>query len=90
MPFLQNGGLFIPTKKPFPKGEVLHLNISLLDEPEKYPVTSEVVWITPAGASNRTQGIGVHFGGESGRQLRLKIETYLAGALKDNKPTHSM
>jgi len=91
MPFLEGGGLFIPTQKPYAMGESVAMVLNLMDDPEKYPVTGEVVWVTPKGAQNNRQpGMGVQFKGEDGRTLRAKIENYLAGFLKSEQSTHTM
>ena len=90
MPFLKNGGLFIPTGKSYRLGDEIFLLLSLMDEPEKIPVAGKVVWITPKGAQgNRAAGIGVQFN-DGDNTARNKIETYLAGALKSDRPTHTM
>jgi len=89
MPFVKNGGLFIPTSKPFSINDELFIVLHIPDEPEKTPVSSKVVWITPVGAQgNKTPGIGVQFRDEG--QARAKIETALAGLLKSNSPTLTM
>ena len=49
MPFVQNGGLFIPTNKQYKLGEEVFLLLNLMDEPEKIPVAGKIVWITPKG-----------------------------------------
>lgn len=91
MPFVKQGGLFIPTAKNYELGSEVSLVLNLMEESEKYPVTAKVVWLTPAGAQgNRATGIGVQFLGEEGLKLRNKIETYLAGALQSGRPTHTM
>jgi type IV pilus assembly protein PilZ len=91
MSFLKEGGLFIPTSRSFPMGEELSMLLNLMEEAEKLPVTGTVVWVTPKGAQgNRAPGIGVQFKGDEGKLVRNKIETYLAGTLKADKPTHSM
>lgn len=91
MPFLEEGGIFIPTNREFSLGEEVNLVISLLDQPEKVSVTGVVAWITPIGAQgNRSAGIGVHFKGENIKEVRDKIEYYLAGTLKLDKPTYTM
>ncbi|MEQ9507617.1 MAG: PilZ domain-containing protein, partial [Alloalcanivorax xenomutans] len=60
MPFIGNGGLFVPTEKAYQLGEEIFLLLSIMDEPEKIPVAGRVVWITPRGAQgNRSAGIGV-------------------------------
>lgn len=89
MPFIRNGGLFIPSQKNYQLGDDVFILLKLLEEPEKIPVAGKVVWITPAGAQgNKVAGIGVQFVGEDS-QARDKIETALAGALKADRPTHT-
>lgn len=91
MPYVKNGGLFIPTNKPYQLGDEVFMLLTLMDEPEKIPVAGHVVWVTPKGAqSNRVMGIGVQFGDADGGAVRNKIETYLAGALSAERPTHTM
>ena len=90
MPFLKNGGLFIPTNKSYRLGDEVFMLLSLMDEPDKLPVAGKVAWITPQGAQgNRTAGIGVEFSEQDDTAVR-KIETYLATALEADRPTHTM
>lgn len=90
MPFIRNGGLFIPTNKNYKLGDEVFMLLNLMEEPEKIPVAGKVVWITPKGAQgNRAAGIGVQFN-DGDNTARNKIETYLAGALKSDRPTHTM
>ncbi|MBK6286594.1 MAG: PilZ domain-containing protein [Gammaproteobacteria bacterium] len=90
MPFLQNGGLFIPTNKPYRIGDEVFMLLNLMEEPEKIPVAGKVVWVTPKRAQgNRASGIGVQFNGQDDTASK-KIETYLAGALDSERPTHTM
>ena len=92
MPFVKNGGLFIPTKKTYSLGNDVFVLLTLMDESEKIPFAGRVVWITPKGAQgNRPPGIGVQFhSDQNGIAVRNKIETYLGGALKSDSPTHTM
>ena len=91
MPFVKNGGLFIPTNKPYQLGAEVFMLLTLMDETEKMPVAGKIVWITPKGAQgNRAAGIGVQFSDQDGGATRSKIETYLAGALKSDRQTHTM
>ena len=79
MPYIRQGGLFIPTQKQYRLGDEVFLLLNLMDEPEKIPVAGKVIWITPRGAQgNRAAGIGVQFNGED-ETARTKIEAYLAG-----------
>jgi len=90
MPFIQNGGLFIPTKKDYELGDEVFMLLNLMDEAEKIPVAGKVIWITPKGAQgNRAAGIGVQFNDQDD-VARSKIETYLAGALQSDRHTHTM
>lgn len=91
MPFIRNGGLFIPTAKPYKIGDEVFMLLTLMDSKEKLPVAGRVVWITPRGAQgNKTAGIGVQFSELDKGATRSKIETQLAGALKSDRPTHTI
>jgi len=92
MPFLSNGGIFVPTTKACQLGDEIFLLLSLMEDESRYPVAGKVAWITPAGASNsHTQGIGVHFpADDAGRLLKLRIEELLGTALASARPTHTM
>jgi len=90
MPFLQHGGLFVPTNKSYRIGDEVFMLLSLMDEPDKIPIAGKVVWITPKGAQgNRTAGIGVQFS-EEDVAATAKIENHLAGSLESDRPTHTM
>jgi type IV pilus assembly protein PilZ len=90
MPFVEHGGLFIPTSKSYKLGDEVFMLLNLMDEPEKIPVAGKVVWITPKGAQgNRAAGIGVQFSDQDNTAVS-KIETYLAGSLESDRPTHTM
>lgn len=90
MPFIKDGGLFIPTNKQYQLGDEVFMLLKLMDEPEKIPVAGKVVWITPKGAQgNKVAGIGVQFTADD-NIARDKIETFLAGALKSDRVTHTM
>ena len=92
-PLLRNGGLFVPTNKSMKLGESVLMLLTLLDDPNKYPVTGKVAWVTPANAhGNRPQGLGIQFADtESLKELRKRIEGILGGALhSSSKPTHTL
>ena len=90
MPYLENGGLFVPTNKPYKVGDDVFMLLSLMDEAEKIPIAGRVVWVTPRGAQgNRTAGIGVQFS-EQDATANAKIENHLAGSLSSDRPTHTM
>ncbi len=92
MPYLKNGGIFVPTAKRYFLGDEVFLLLTLPESSERLPVAGKVVWITPAGAQgNRTAGIGVQFTDTSeGETVKGRIETLLAGTLNSDKPTQTM
>ncbi len=90
MSFVKYGGLFVPTQKTYQLGDEVFLLVSLLAEPEKIPVSGKVVWVTPQGGhGNQVAGIGVQLT-EHDKLLCERIETYLAGRLNADKPTHTL
>jgi type IV pilus assembly protein PilZ len=91
IPYVVNGGLFIPTDKPFHLGDEVFVLLSLLDEPERIPVPSKVIWITPARAQgNRPQGIGVQFNATDKGATRRLIENHLGSMLSSTGRTHTV
>jgi type IV pilus assembly protein PilZ len=91
MPYLKNGGIFVPTTRSYQLGDDVYLILTLLSDPSRVPVAGKVVWISPAAGGNKTPGIGVHFpADETGISARKKIEDALGGALKSARPTHTL
>lgn len=90
IPFLENGGLFVPTNKRYSIGDEVFMLLTLMDEPEKIPIAGKVVWITPAGAQgSRQAGVGVQFS-EQDATANAKIENHLGGAITSERHTHTM
>jgi type IV pilus assembly protein PilZ len=91
MPYVQNGGLFIPTNKNYNLGDEVFMLLSLMDDGERLPVAGKIIWMTPKRAQgNRAHGVGVQFSLQDKGATRNKIETHLAGALKSDRITHTM
>lgn len=91
MPFIKNGGLFIPTNTPYRLGDDVFMLLNLMGDEEKLPVAGRVVWVTPRGVSNRrVAGIGVQFSEHDRGATQKRIEAYLAGVLGGDKQTHTM
>lgn len=89
MPFIQNGGLFIQTRRNYMLGDEVFVLLDLIDEGEKIPVTGKVVWLTPKGHGSRKEGVGIQLNPNHSDVVN-KIETYLAGMLTSDKPTLTM
>ena len=91
MPFLENGGIFIPSEQTFELGEEVFMLVNLVDDNEKIPLSGKIVWITPKGAqNNKTVGVGVQFNSLDKGATRDKIEKLLAGALVQIEKNHTM
>ncbi|QIL72620.1 pilus assembly protein PilZ [Diaphorobacter sp. HDW4B] len=92
IPFIEEGGVFVPTAKEYRLGDDVYVLLTLPDDAQRYPVAGKVVWVTPARASgNRTQGIGVQFPkDDKSRQLRARIEEILGTSLSSDRPTQTI
>ncbi len=91
MPYVENGGLFIPTKREYGMGEEVFMLLNLMEETERLPIAGKIIWITPPEAEGyRAAGVGVQFSDQDGGMARNKIENYLAGALESDRSTHTM
>ena len=92
IPAFSEGGIFVPSAREHRLGDDVYVLLTLLDDPQRYPVAGKVAWITPARASgNRTQGVGVRFpNDEKSQQLKIKIEQILGTALGSDRPTQTI
>lgn len=91
LPFLKQGGLFVPTEKNYRLGDEVFLLLTLMNDGDKTPVAGKVVWINPKGSQgNRPAGIGIHFGEVDKGATREKIEKLLVNYSRSEKPSYSM
>jgi type IV pilus assembly protein PilZ len=91
MPFVQGGGIFVPTNRAANLGDDLYLILTLLEDSTKFAVPGKVAWMTPPGSTGRQQGLGIQFArNDAGEQVRAKIEELIGGALRSSRPTHTL
>ena len=92
MPYIKQGGIFVPTARRYFIGDEVFLLLTLPDSSDRLPVAGKVCWVTPTGAQgNRTAGIGVQFADTAeGDAVKGKIETILAGTLNAEQATQTM
>ncbi len=92
MPWVEGGGIFIPTTRPYKLGDVVFMLLSLMDDANRLAVQGKVVWVTPQGVQgNRAQGIGVQFTkDETGQSAKARVEAILGGLLAQQRATHTM
>jgi type IV pilus assembly protein PilZ len=90
MPSLERGGIFVPTREYYTLDQEVLLLLTLPGDEERYPVTGQVVWVSPPGVTGRrVPGIGLHFRDED-QGVRNHIETLLAGQLDKGAPTYTL
>lgn len=91
MPFIKKGGIFIPTNHNLELGDLVILELKLMDEVEIFTLQCQVVWKTPAGAQgNMAPGVGLQFLDETGDLVRKKINAHLGGSLESDARTDTM
>lgn len=91
MPFVEGGGLFVPSKKDHDFGDEVFLLVQIMDQREPIRISGKVIWISPPGAlGNRPRGVGVQFQGEDAKKTSELIEAKLGGSLSLTRPTHTM
>lgn len=78
IPFIERGGLFIPSKEVFEMGEVVELKLMFSDK--EWSIEAPVVWITPEAAVDdaRPGGVGLQLKAEH-ENLYNEMQTLLVG-----------
>lgn len=91
MPFLEGGGLFVPTAREMNIGDAVYLMLTLWDDETLYTLPGKVVWVTPAGSTGRSQGLGIQVArDEAGTLLIGKIEVLLGAEVSVKTATHTI
>ncbi|MDO4907548.1 PilZ domain-containing protein [Neisseria sp.] len=92
MPFLEHGGLFVPTDDIFSLGDEVLLALELADHPGQRYLRTKVAWINPSRTSvNRPKGVGLAFGeDEICQQTKILIEGELGSVLRSDRVTFTL
>lgn len=90
MPFVQGGGLFVPTKQDVKMGDEVFVLASLPNQTQKIPLTGKVIWISHKQVGNKPQGFAIQLAGEKGTYYRLEAEKLLAGSMSLDHPSFTM
>lgn len=78
MPFVNEGGLFIPTSQSFTLGDKVMVDLLLPGRKESLQIEGKVIWITPKNALHHVlPGVGVQFIGADAKTIRSQIEAQL-------------
>ena len=90
MPFIRNGGLFVPTTDAYELGDEVFVLLTLPGRSDRMPLAGKVVWITPSDcAGQRVAGIGLQFS-EPDNPLAAVVKDWLADEPQGERETHTL
>lgn len=91
MPFIKDGGIFVPTAEQFALHQEVILQLRLIAEGKKLLIHGRVVWISSGmGQRGTSPGVGIQFGGDHRLRVKQFIEELLGDLLKQapNNPAY--
>lgn len=78
MPFIKNGGIFIPNSNNYSLNEHVIIELTLPGHDERHIIQGKVIWINPKNALYQIcPGIGVEFTGDNAKQIHELIKANL-------------
>ncbi|MFZ2315044.1 MAG: PilZ domain-containing protein [Gammaproteobacteria bacterium] len=78
IPFVNHGGLFVPTPQQYSLGDLLWVELHFPDGKGELKIEGKVVWISPHHALHHVlPGVGIQFIGENASAVRTQIESML-------------
>ncbi|AMW79126.1 pilus assembly protein [Acinetobacter sp. TGL-Y2] len=90
MPFVQGGGLFVPSKQAVKMGEDVFVLATLPNQSQKIPLTGKVIWLSHKQVANKPQGFAIKLSGEKGIYYKMEAEKLLAGSMSADHPSFTM
>ncbi len=83
MPFIKDGGIFVPTTDKFALHDEIILHLRLVEDGKKLLIPGRVVWISPGvGQRGNSPGVGLQFTGEHRFRVKQFIEDLLGEMTK--------
>lgn len=83
MPFIKDGGIFVPTTQRFGLHDEVILQLRLVEEGKKLLIPGRVIWIsTGMGHRGTSPGIGLQFTGEHRARIKQFLEEILGELVK--------
>lgn len=90
MPFIKDGGLFVPTTEKFSLHDEVVLHLRLVEDGKKLLIPGRVVWISPGvGHRGTSPGVGLQFTGDQRLRVKQFIEEILGDLAKQPSATPS-
>jgi type IV pilus assembly protein PilZ len=91
MPFVINGGLFIPSFQAYSLGDPVLVDLQLPGRKDSLRIEGKVVWITPKNALHHVlSGIGIQFTGTNAIVIKAQIESQLDKTMDVGGYTYGM
>lgn len=91
LPFVTNGGIFVPSPRPHQIGEDVFVAFTLPGSTDRYPLNGKVIWINHKSIGGRPAGFAIQFGTDpNGTRMKNEVERLLAGQLESTQPTYTM
>lgn len=90
MPFVQGGGLFVPSRQEVKMGEEVFVLATLPNQAQKIPLTGKVIWLSHKQVGNKPQGFAIQLSGEKGIYYKMEAEKLLAGSMSADHPSFTM
>ena len=90
MPYVQGGGLFIPSKQTKKLGEEVFVLATLPEQHQKIPLTGKVIWVSYKQNGIKLQGFGIQLSGEKGVYFKNEAERLLAGLKHSGRKSYTM
>lgn len=91
MPFINDGGLFVPTTETYFLEDLVTVNLKLPGKTSPMTIEGKVVWITPRNALHHVlAGIGIQFIGADAQSVRSQIESMLDSSMQSGGYTYGI
>jgi type IV pilus assembly protein PilZ len=91
MPFIKDGGLFIPIMEFFALEEHIMVNIIFPGQKDAQQVEGKVIWITPENALYQIyRGVGIQFIGSNAKSIHELVKANLDNTIDVGGYTYGM
>jgi type IV pilus assembly protein PilZ len=90
MPFISQGGLFIPSNRQVQLGDDIFVVATLPESSSRIPLTGKVIWISPRANAHRPIGFAIRLNGEEGQKFKDQAEKLLTGLINSERPTFTL
>ena len=90
MPFVQRGGLFIPSQQSVKMGEHIVVSTTLPGQTQLVQLAGKVIWISHKATGLKPKGFAIQLGGEKSEFYRLEIEKILGVAHLSDRPSFTL